>query len=62
MGSGRNITNNDELLGVKPGRPVVVFTRKALDYERKEANRVFKVLCKKSTCDTELIGKNFSLH
>ena len=62
MGSGRNITNNGELLEVKPGRPLAVFTRKALDYERKESHRVFKVLCKKSTCDTELIGKNFTLH
>ena len=59
MGSGRNVTNDGELLDVQPGRPLVVFTRKALDYERKEADRVFKVLCKKSTCDSELIGKSY---
>ena len=59
MGSGRNVTNDGELLDVQPGRPLVVFTRKALDYERKEADRVFKVLCKISTCDSELIGECF---
>lgn len=49
--NGEPVENDGVLLDPEAGRPYVVFARKNFVYQRKEADRLFYVLCKMGETD-----------